>query len=75
MTMPTYFYSDSPTTVFAYEPRDYMGTLDWFNIARCARERMTDKAGDLLKWRGERRSFYTAILMMNADDVLFMGEG
>ena len=50
-----------------YEAKDYVGTLDWFNIAKCARERMTARCGNIHEWRGERRSFYTAIQMMDAD--------
>jgi hypothetical protein len=52
---------------YEYEPSYYVSTLDWFNIARCARERMTENAGDIHRWRGERRSFYTSIQAMNAN--------
>ena len=69
MTTPTYFYSDSPTTIFEYEPKDYMGTLDWFNIARCARERMSEYVTDVIRWKGERRSFYSTLQMMHTEDV------
>ena len=55
------------STELDYEPKDYVGTLDWFNIARCARERMSARCGNIHEWRGERRSFYTAIQMMDAD--------
>ena len=52
---------------YDYEPKAYLGALDWFNIARCARERMTARCMDMHAWRGERRSFYVAIRMMDAD--------
>lgn len=52
---------------YDYEPKNYMGTLDWFNIARCARERMTENCHNMNRWRGERRSFYTSIVKMDAD--------
>jgi hypothetical protein len=52
---------------YDYEPKGYLGALDWFNIARCARERMTERCLDMHAWRGERRSFYIAIRMMDAD--------
>jgi hypothetical protein len=52
---------------YDYEPKNYMGTLDWFNIAKCARERMTENCHVMTRWRGERRSFYTSIVKMDAD--------
>jgi hypothetical protein len=52
---------------YDYEPKAYVGTLDRFNLARCARERMTEYCGDINRWRGERRSFYSAIQSMDAD--------
>ncbi len=52
---------------YDYEPNAFISTLQWFNIARCARERMTERCGNIHEWRGERRSFYTAIQMMDAD--------
>ena len=55
------------STELDYEPKDYVGTLDWFNIARCARERMTARCGNIYEWRGERRTFYAAIQKMDAD--------
>ena len=55
------------TTEVDYEPSYSVGTLAWFNIARCARERMTARCGNIHEWRGESRSFYTAIQMMDAD--------
>ena len=56
----------------SYEPKDYVGTLDWFNIAQCARKRMDETSFDLLVWRGERRSFYTALQLMNVENVGLM---
>jgi hypothetical protein len=57
---------------YDYEPKDYIGTLDWFNIARCARERMTERCGNIHEWRGERRSFYSAIQKMDADTKVLL---
>ena len=50
-----------------YEPKGYLGTLDWFNIAKCARARMTEHCHNIPRWRGERRSFYSSIQAMDAD--------
>lgn len=50
-----------------YEPKNYLGSLDWFNIARCARERMTEHCHNMNRWRGERRSFYSSLQAMNID--------
>jgi hypothetical protein len=55
-----------------YEPKDYLGALDHFHLAECARKRMTENCSDLIRWRGERRSFYTALQMMEVDEVGFM---
>ena len=55
------------STEIDYEPKAYITTLDWFNLARCARERMTENCGEMTRWRGERRSFYTSIQKMDAD--------
>ena len=55
-----------------YEPKYYMGTLDWFNIAQCARKRMSETSPDLHSWRGNRRAFYTALQMMDVHNVGFM---
>jgi hypothetical protein len=52
---------------YDYSPNDYVSTLQWFNIAKCARERMTENCGNINRWRGERRSFYTSIVKMDAD--------
>jgi hypothetical protein len=50
-----------------YEPKNYIGSLDWFNIAQCARKRMTENCHDINRWRGERRSFYSSITKMNVN--------
>ena len=50
-----------------YEPRWSLYTLDWFNVAKCARERMTEYCHDVNRWRGERRSFYSSITKMNVN--------
>lgn len=60
------FLADGSLEV-SYEPSYSLNALDWFHLAECARKRMTEKAGDIHQWRGERRSFYTAIQMMDAD--------
>lgn len=52
-----------------YEPKDYISGLDWFNIAKCARARMTEKANNIHEWRGERRTFYTSLQRMDVDNV------
>jgi hypothetical protein len=57
---------------YDYEPKNYMGALDWFNIARCARERMTENCHNINRWRGERRSFYSSIQAMDADTKYLM---
>ena len=56
----------------SYEPKDYIGTLDWFNIAQCARQRMSETSPDLITWSGNRRSFYTALQMMDVHNVGLM---
>ena len=55
-----------------YEPKNYISTLDWFNIAKCARARMTANAHKINEWRGERRTFYTALQRMDVDNVGLM---
>ena len=50
-----------------YEPMYYVSSLGWFNIAKCARERMTAYCHDVKRWRGERRSFYSSLSKMNID--------
>ena len=53
--------------VMEYYRKDYLSTFDWFNIAKCARERMTESCNNMTRWRGERRSFYSSIQAMDAD--------
>jgi len=67
--MPTYI---DDTFEFEYNPKGYVSRLDHFHLAECARQRMIENVFDIERWRGERRSFYTAIRMMKADDVVFM---
>ena len=50
-----------------YQPNHYVSTLTWFELAQSARARMTEYAHDLGRWRGERRSFYSALPAMNVD--------
>ena len=50
-----------------YEPKYYLSTFDWFNLAKCARERMTEHCHNMPRWRGERRSFYISLQMIDAD--------
>lgn len=64
MTTPTY---KSYGYDIEYEPMYHMSTLAWFNIARCARLRMTEHCHDIYRWRGERRTFYSALQAMNVD--------
>ena len=65
-TSPTY---SSYGYDVSYEPMCRVTTLMWFNIAKCARERMTETCHDIDRWRGERRSFYTALQRMEIDEV------
>ena len=62
--LPTYTVYDQECT---YEPSANVTTLSWFNIARCARERMYANCHDIHRWRGERRSFYSSIQAMDVD--------
>ena len=57
---------------YDYEAPYNIGTLQWFNLAKCARERMTENCGEMTRWRGERRSFYTSIMKMEADTKVLM---
>lgn len=54
-----------------YEPRYNIGRLEWFNLAVCARKRMIDHSHDVLRWRGERRTFYT-YLRTTSEGVVLM---
>jgi hypothetical protein len=57
---------------FAYEPTNSVTRLNWFNIANQARKRMTEHAHNTDRWRGERRTFYSALRKMGVDEVQFM---
>ncbi len=78
MANPTYTqtyanYDGTHSTVeVEYEPKNYVGALDYFHIAECARQRMSANRHDITRWRGERLSFYTALQMMEVDEVGFM---
>ena len=68
MTTPAYTYiGTSDSFEMEYEPKAYITTLDWFNIARCARLRMTEHCHNMNRWRGERRTFYSSLQAMNID--------
>jgi hypothetical protein len=68
MTTPTYTCIYSYLEV-EYEPKGYLSALDHFHLAECARKRMSENVCDIKRWRGERRSFYSAVSMMHADEV------
>jgi hypothetical protein len=38
-----------------------MGTLSWFNVAKCARERMRQTVGNQEDWTNNRKTFYLAL--------------
>ena len=61
------YIGDYDSFVMEYEPTYYLSTLAWFNIAKCARARMTEHCHNMTRWRGERHSFYSAIQAMDAD--------
>jgi len=64
MTLPTYTIGK---TQFAYEPRAGLTSLCWYNIANCARRRMSEAnfqqtEGDsdgFSLWKRERVTFWT----------------
>ena len=53
-------------TLIEYNPIDSLGNLEWFNVAKCARERMTEdtQKGDFTMWQRNRKTFYTALSKM-----------
>ena len=61
------YIGDYHSLEIEYEPKDYLGIFDWFNIATCARARMTEHCHNMTRWRGERRSFYSSIQAMDID--------
>jgi hypothetical protein len=67
--MNKFIYTADGLYEIEYEPKGYLTTLDRFNLAQCARARMTENVCDIHRWRGERRSFYSAVQMMHADSV------
>ncbi len=52
-----------------YYPHDSIDRLNWFNLAACARQRMTEYAANQDRWAGERCSFYSALQAMHIEDV------
>lgn len=64
-------YRTNGTFEIEYEPKNYLGVLDRFNLAKCARQRMTEYAVDVIRWKGERRSFYSTLQAMNVDMVCY----
>lgn len=72
MTNPKFTENGIFTFEVEYEPKANLTALDRFHIAECARKRMTECVVDIVRWRGERRSFYTALQMMKVDTVGFM---
>jgi hypothetical protein len=67
--LPSYTVCDME---LSYEPSYSLTALSWFNLARCARARMTEYSSDIHRWRGERRSFYSSLQAMDVDGVSFM---
>jgi len=64
MILPTYTIA---STEFGYEPRAALTSLDWYNIAHCARQRMQlahhyykqeDPEVGLNLWKRERETFW-----------------
>lgn len=45
----------------SYSRLDGLGTLDRFNLAACARRRMTANATDDKRWRRENLSFHSYV--------------
>lgn len=50
-----------------YDPIYFLGNLDWFNVAKCARERMSEatRTGDFTMWQRNRKTFYVALSKMH----------
>jgi len=74
MPAATPTYTDVDGCAYEYTPSWDVTTLGWYNISKCARARMTDTADNIHQWRGSRRSFYTALQMMQVDEVQFMDD-
>jgi hypothetical protein len=64
-------YLDFGIYEIEYEPKKYLSVLDRFNIAKCARQRMSEYVVDAIRWKGERRSFYSTLQAMNVDEVCY----
>ena len=70
--LPEYEAGSTPGEFqLSYEPSHSVTALHWFNVAQQARRRMTENAGNLERWRGERRTFYSALRRMNVDEIQF----
>ena len=67
--MNKFIYKADGLYEIEYEPKGYLNTFDRFNLAQCARKRMTEHCADVIRWRGERRSFYSAVQMMHAGEI------
>ena len=74
MPAATPTYTDVDGCAYEYVPNWSVTTLGWYNISKCARARMTDTADNIHQWRGNRRSFYNALRMMQVDEVQFMDD-
>lgn len=66
---PSYTVENS---TIEYTPCDYIGNLDWFNIAKCARERMKNNVSDEERWRRERKTFYASLDMLKVIRVKYI---
>jgi len=62
--MKTFYKRDE--SLVEYDPVNFLGNLEWFNIAKCARERMAKatKQGDFIMWQRHRKTFYVALSKM-----------
>ncbi len=60
------------STEITYVAPDYLGTLGRFNIAQCARARMTEYVSKEPRWKRERIGFYTSLQRMRVDEFSVM---
>ena len=60
------------STEIAYIPPNHLSTLGRFNIAQCARARMTEYVSNESRWKRERIGFYTSLQMMRVDEFTVM---
>ena len=56
----------SGDALIEYNPATFLNNLEWFNIAKCARERMAEaiQKGDFIMWQRHRKTFYVALSKM-----------